>query len=132
MKHPINRLLITFVFPIKRTYSALAAMGLGCIGFYTLLIGQSAPLGAICMLFAFAFSVAGVNPVATSGIGNRMNATTVGMMVPIASVGQIVMPWLIGIVADNVSLQMGMLCNLIPCSGVLILSLCMKYGEKHK
>ena len=128
----IARLLITFVIPIKRTYSALAAMGLGCIGFYALLIGQSAPIGAICMLFAFAFSMAGVNPVATSGIGNRMNTTTVGVMLPLASMGQIVMPWIIGVVANNVSLQMGMACNLIPCLGILILSLWMIYMEKHK
>ena len=88
----VKGLLIAFVFPIKRTYSALATMGLGCIGFYALLIGQLAPLGAICMLFAFAFAMAGVNPVATSGIGNRMNPTTIGMMLPIASLGQIIMP----------------------------------------
>lgn len=128
----IARLLIAFVFPIKRTYSALATMGLGCIGFYALLIGQSAPLGAICMLFAFAFAMAGVNPVATSGIGNRMNTTTIGMMLPIASLGQVIMPWIVGVVADYLGLQIGMLCILAPCCGILILSLYMMYDEKKR
>lgn len=37
------------------------------------------------------------------------------------------MPWIIGLVADGVGLKAGMLCNLIPCAGILILSLVMIY-----
>ena len=75
------------------------------------------------MLFAFAFSMAGVNPVAVAGTGKMMSATSMGVMLPMAGLGAIIMPWIIGLVADTVSLQAGMVCNLVPCAGIMVLSL---------
>lgn len=84
------------------------------------------------MLFAFAFAMAGVNPVAVAGVGKVMNATSMGVMLPVASLGAILMPWLTGLVADSVSLQAGMMCNLVPCAGIMILSLLIGRMEKNK
>ena len=70
--------------------------------------------------------MAGVNPVAVAGVGRQMNATSMGVLLPIASIGAIVMPWFIGILADKISLQAGMISNLIPCAGILILSMILQ------
>lgn len=119
----IARLLIAFVFPIKNTFRALSVMGLGCTVMYTALLYTSTPLTAILALFAFSFSMAGVNPVAISGVGKSMSSASMGVMLPLAGIGAILVPWIIGVVADQVSLRAGMLCNLVPCAGILILSL---------
>lgn len=119
----IARLLIAFVFPIKNTFKALAVMGGGCIVLYGIMMFTSHPIGAVCMLFAFAFSMAGVNPIAVAGTGKMMSATSMGVMLPMAGLGAILMPWIIGLVADTLSLQAGMVCNLVPCVGIMVLSL---------
>lgn len=118
----IARLLIAFVFEIKDTFKTLAIMGIGCTALYGMLVFTKHPVWAVVMLFAFAFSMAGVNPMAVAGVGKILNATSMGIMLPIASIGAIVMPWLIGIVADTFGLQVGMMCNLLPCAGIFILS----------
>ncbi len=121
----IARLLIAFVFPIKNTFKALAVMGAGCTILYSGLVFMQQPVGAVLMLFAFAFAMAGVNPVAVAGAGKEMNATSLGVMLPVAGIGAIVMPWLIGIVADMAGLKAGMFCNLVPCIGIFVLALVM-------
>jgi len=128
----IARLLIAFVFPIKDTFKALAMMGLGCTALYSAMMFSGTPVMAIVMLFAFAFAMAGVNPVAVAGTGKQMSAASMGILLPTASIGAIVMPWLIGLVADSVSLQAGMACNLVPCAGIMVLSLIVKkMGKKE-
>ncbi len=128
----IARLLIAFVFPVKNTFRALAVMGVGCTGLYGILVFTEQPVWAIVMLFAFAFSMAGVNPIAVAGVGKELNATSMGVMLPIAGIGAIVMPWIIGVVADTVSLQAGMICNLVPCAGIFVLSLVMTRLSTNK
>lgn len=118
----IARLLIAFVIPIRNTFKALAVMGAGCTLLYGVMMFTEHPMGAVCMLFLFAFSMAGVNPVAVAGTGKMMSATSMGIMLPMAGLGAILMPWIIGLVADAVSLRVGMVCNLVPCVGIMILS----------
>ncbi|MDO4344359.1 MAG: MFS transporter [Eubacteriales bacterium] len=126
----IARLLIAFVFPIKNTFKSLAVMGLGCTILYAAMIPADQPLLAIAMLFAFAFSMAGVNPVAVAGVGKIMSTASMGVMLPLAGIGAIVMPWIIGAAADHIGLRAGMMCNLIPCAGILILSLLMMRAKE--
>lgn len=127
----IARLLIAFVFPVKNTFKALAVMGGGCIVLYGIMLFTNHPIGAVCMLFAFAFSMAGVNPVAVAGTGKMMSATSMGVMLPMAGLGAIIMPWIIGLVADSLSLQAGMVCNLVPCAGIMVLSLVVQRMRKR-
>lgn len=118
----IARLLIAFVFPVKNTFRSLTFMGVGCTIMYSLMIFAGKPVSAILMLFAFAFSMAGVNPVAIAGVGKIMNHTSMGVLLPVSGIGSILMPWIIGIVADHAGLKAAMLMNLIPCMGIAILS----------
>lgn len=126
----IARLFIAFVFPIKNTFKSLTIMGIGCTILYGAMIAVKAPIGAILLLAGFAFSMAGVNPVAVAGIGKEMSTASVGVMLPVGAIGAIVMPWLIGQVADLVSLQTGMMVNLIPCIGIMVLSIILLKMKK--
>ncbi|MDO4483248.1 MAG: MFS transporter [Clostridia bacterium] len=126
------RLLIAFVFPIKNTFKALAIMGAGCVVLYFGLVSAVTPVMAIVMLAGFAFAMAGVNPVGMAGVGKQMNATTVGVLIPLAALGQIVMPWIIGIAADGIGLQAAMWLNLIPCVGIVVMSIWIMMLDKKK
>lgn len=119
----IARLLIAFVFPIKDRFKALAVMGGGCVVLYALLIFSNTGWLAILMLFCFSFAMAGVIPTGVAGAGNMLSAASMGVMLPAAGLGAILMPWIIGLVAEGVSLQAGMFCNIVPCAGILIFSL---------
>lgn len=125
----IGRLLIAFVFPIRDRFRALALMGAGCVVLYAALIFSDTGWLAIVMLFAFAFSMAGVNPTAVAGAGNMLSAASMGIMLPAAGLGSILMPWVIGMIAEHVSLQAGMACNIIPCIGIPVFSLLCRRME---
>lgn len=121
----IGRLLVAFVFRIRNIFRALTVMGLGCTVLYLLLVQAKTPVFAILALFAFALAMSGVNPLAIAGVGEQMSAVSMGVMLPISGIGAIVMPMIIGVVADSVGLQAGMAANLIPCIGMFVLSLIM-------
>ena len=74
-------------------------MGIGCIIFYVGLMMANTQMSAILLLFAFAFSMAGMNPTAVASAGRMTSVTSMGVMLPVASSGAIIMPWIIGIVA---------------------------------
>ncbi len=118
----IARLLIAFVFHIKDTFKALAFMGIGCTVMYSLMVFANTPMVALLMLFAFAFAIAGVYPIGIAGVGKIMSNSSMGVLLPIGGIGAIVMPWIIGMVADYAGLKIAMLTNLIPCMGIAILS----------
>lgn len=122
----IARLLIAFVFPIRDTFKSLAIMGISCSILYLGLVVAQQPIVASLMLFGFAFAMAGVNPVGVAGVGKMMNETTMGVLLPAAGCGAILMPWLIGIVADYAGLQGAMCVNLIPCVGIFVLSVIIR------
>lgn len=128
----VARLLIAFVFPIKDTFKMLAIMGIGCTVMYLGLIAAGQPMMAVAMLFLFAFCMAGVNPVGMAGVGKMMNKTSVGILIPTASLGAIIMPWVIGIAADRMGMQFAMTLNLVPCIGIFVLSTIIRLTQKKE
>ncbi|MGN0158268.1 MAG: MFS transporter [Brotaphodocola sp.] len=122
----ILRMMYAFVFPIKRAETAMIKMGIGCAVFYFLLMQANGPWTAIVLLFAFAASMAGMNPTAVACAGRMTSVTSMGVMLPAASSGAILMPWVIGIVAEHAGIKAGMICNIVPCVGMLVLSCAAK------
>ncbi len=122
----IARLLFVFVKPIKNTYSALVKMGIGCIIFYFAMMMTESQIPAIVLLFAFAFSMAGMNPTAVASAGKMTSAASIGVMLPAASSGAILMPWITGVISEHAGLTLGMMSNLVPCIGLLVFSLLVK------
>ena len=72
----VARLLIAFVFPFKSPRKAMVGMSVLCTIFYVLLVMAHTQVMAIVLLFAFAFSMAGLNPIFTGGVvkGNGISA----------------------------------------------------------
>lgn len=121
----IARLLIAFVFPVKNLYKTLSIMGLGLTVLYAILVQMHTPVAASIALFLFAFAMAGVNPLAVSGVGQMTSPASMGTLLSTATCGAILMPYIIGRIGDAISLQAGMAANLVPCVGILVLSLLM-------
>lgn len=127
-----GRLMMAFVFHVRNTFKALALMGIGCSVMYLGLVLSNKPLMAICMLFFFAFFMGPVNPVGMAGVGKMMNKTSVGILIPVAGTGHILMPWIIGVAADRIGLQVAMALNLIPCIGIFVLSTILRLTPKKQ
>lgn len=116
----IARLLIAFVFPFKDACKAMIGMGAFCTAFYIAMMTAKTQTAAIVLLFAFAFAMAGMNPTAVASAGRMTSVTSIGIMLPVASSGAILMPWIIGIVAEHAGLAVGMAANIVPCAGTLV------------
>ena len=116
----VARLLIAFVFPFKQPRKAMVVMALTCTIFYVAMMQAHSQLPAILLLFAFAFAMSGMNPTAVASAGKMTSVTSMGIMLPVASSGAILMPWVIGRVAESAGLAAGMMTNIIPCVGLLI------------
>ena len=119
----IARLLIAFVFPFRKPRKAMVVMGVGCTIFYFFLMRAHSQGAAILLLFAFAFSMAGMNPTAVASAGKMTSVTSMGIMLPAASSGAILMPWIIGLVAEKMGLAAGMACNIVPCIGLVVFTI---------
>lgn len=126
----IARLLIAFVFPVKNLYKTLSIMGLGLTVLYAILVQMHTPVAASIALFLFAFAMAGVNPLALAGVGQMTSPASMGTLLSTAACGAILMPYIIGRIGDAISLQAGMAANLVPCIGILVLSLLMYHRTK--
>ncbi|MDD5849472.1 MAG: MFS transporter [Firmicutes bacterium] len=120
-----GRLLVAFVFRIRNLFRALTVMGACCTALYLFLVQARTPVAAIAALFAFSFAMSGGNPLAVAGVGEQMSTVSMGILLPISGIGAIVMPLIIGILADSIGLRAGMAANLIPCIGMFVLSLVM-------
>ena len=119
----VARLLIAFVFPFQQPRKAMVVMGVSCTIFYFFLMQAHSQGAAIALLFAFAFSMAGMNPTAVASAGKMTSVTSMGIMLPAASSGAILMPWIIGRVAEDAGLAAGMACNIVPCVGLVIFAI---------
>ena len=116
----IARLLIAFVFPFKNPRKAMVVMAATCTVFYIALMQAHSQGAAILLLFAFAFAMAGMNPTAVASAGKMTSVTSMGIMLPAASSGAILMPWVIGRVAEHAGLAAGMATNIVPCVGMIV------------
>lgn len=117
------RMMYAFVCPIKKSGRAMIVMGIFCTVFYFGMMQAQTQVMAIVLLFAFAAAMAGMNPTAVASAGRMTSVTSMGIMLPAASSGAILMPWLIGLVSEKTGIAAGMTCVLIPCVGMLLFSL---------
>ena len=119
----IGRLLIAFVLPLRQPRKAMVFMAVFCTAFYFAMMQTHSQLPAILLLFAFAFSMAGMNPTAVASAGKMTTVTSMGIMLPVASSGAILMPWVIGKVAESAGLAVGMATNIVPCVGLIVFAI---------
>lgn len=127
-----GRLYLAFVRPPKDPYRAMIWMGLGCTVFYGGLMLARTQVPALLLLLLFALSIAGMNPTAVACAGKMTSVTSMGVMLPVAGLGAILMPWIIGQVADAAGLLAGMACNVIPCAGMLLFAALVRRESRRE
>jgi TsgA-like MFS transporter len=120
-----GRLFLAYGIKVRNTFKALSLMGAGLSVMYIILIRMTSAVPAVIALGLFSLGIAGVYPMAVASVGRMMNSASVGVMLSIAGIGGILFPWFVGIIADNTTLRTGMAVNIIPCVGILSLSLLM-------
>ena len=111
------RLCIAFVLPVRRHFRALTLMSLCCMGTYLLLLFAKTPFAALACLVLFGRAIAGVNPTAVAA-GNALSSEGLGVMLPAAGLGAVLMPYITGAVAQRLGLWAGMLCTLAALAGM--------------
>ncbi|MCF0136318.1 MAG: MFS transporter [Lachnospiraceae bacterium] len=126
------RFLLAFVFPVKNKHRVLLLMSIGCFVFYTGMMLFSGQILSPLLLFAFALSIAGLNPTAVSDAGNMMTPAGMGVMLPVASLANIIMQVIIGAVSENVSLRAGMGMITIPCLGMVCFAAALLFKDRKK
>ena len=126
------RLLLAFLLKGRNPFKALAIMGVGMTVMYGVLLKVSTPIPALIALALFSFSVAGAYPMGVASIGEMLSSASVGVLLAFAGIGGILFPWLVGIIADAAGLRSGMAVNLIPCVGIVILSLMLLSYRKRQ
>jgi fucose permease len=119
------RLFLANCVKIKNTFRALSFMGIGLTAMYIVLIRMTETVPAVIALGLFSMCIAGVYPMAVASVGKMMSSASVGVLLSIAGLGGIIFPWFVGVVADSTTLRTGMAVNIIPCVGILVLSLVM-------
>lgn len=124
------RLVLAFVFPPKNPRRAMVAMAAGCVVFYFGLVLARSQGAALLLLLGFSLSIAGLNPTIVSCAGKMTSAASMGIMLPAAGLGAILMPWVIGLVAQTAGLRPGMAVNVLPCVGMLALAAVLCAKEK--
>ncbi len=111
------RLCIAFVLPVRRHFRALTLMSLCCMGTYLLLLFTRTPFAALGCLVLFGIAIAGVNPTAVAA-GRALSSEGLGVMLPAAGVGAVLMPYITGAVAQRFGLWAGMLCTMAALAGM--------------
>lgn len=127
----VARLLLAFVFPPQNARRAMVLMAAGCVVFYiALLMVRSQGAALLLLLLGFSLSIAGLNPTIVSCAGKMTTAASMGIMLPAAGLGAILMPWLIGLVAQFAGLRMGMAVNVLSRAGMLVLAGVLAAGNQ--
>ena len=116
------RFVLAFVLPPRNAQRAILMMTAGCTVFYIGLVLTRSQAPALLLLLGFSLSIAGLNPMIVACAGEITTAASMGIMLPTAGLGVILMPWVIGMVAQTAGLRIGMAVNILPCVGMLMLS----------
>lgn len=124
------RFVLAFILPPKNTQRAILAMAAGCTVFYIGLVLTHSQAPALLLLLGFALSIAGLNPTIVSCAGKMTSAASMGIMLPAAGLGAILMPRVIGLVAQSAGLQIGMAVNVLPCVGMLALAVILRMRSR--
>jgi len=63
-----------------------------------------------CVMFLFGVSESGCYPTGIAQANKSMNNATMGVLLPVAGIGAIVMPYVVGAVAEQGGILAGMVC----------------------
>lgn len=123
----VGRLFIAFRLHFKNFPFALMIMGFCCTLTYIALLTAHGPAAALLLLGLFGLGIAGIYPTTIAAAGEMLSNESMGVMLPLAAIGAISMPSLVGAVAERMGIHAGMLVILLSVTGVMVLggALCL-------
>lgn len=127
----IGRLAVAFVLPIRSRPRALAVMSVCCLISYMGLMNAHHSIAALVLLALFGLSIAGINPTAVACVGSAMSARAMGILLPTAGIGAIVMPYITGAVGARLGISAGMMAITAAVAGMLVSSLLLVQLERR-
>lgn len=99
----------------------LLALALGFSAFFTGMLLNRSAVVCVFLLLGIGLSMAGIYPTTLSAMRGVLSTASAGFAIAIASVGGILMPWIIGAVADVYGLAGGVAMILTALAGMIIL-----------
>lgn len=126
----VGRLIIAFVLPPNSRLRSLVLMSAAAIVTYALLLSASSGAAAIAALFLFGISMSGTYPTAIAQANKSLSNASVGVLLPVAGIGAVIMPYITGAVAQQIGLHGGMACSLIVLCIMLLFAILIHRMEK--
>ena len=109
----------------------ILGLGLAFTAFFTaMLFSKSGPVIIICLL-GIGFSMAGIYPTTFSSMKDLSSSAANGLCIGVATVGAIIMPSIIGAVADARGLFGGVAVILTACAGMVALMVMKLWTSKE-
>ena len=122
----VGRLIIAFVLPQNSRLRSLVLMSACAIVTYALLLTATSGIMAIIALFLFGFSMSGTYPTSIAQANKSLSNASVGVLLPVAGIGAVVMPYITGAVAQYIGIQGGMACSLVALCVMLLFALLLR------
>ena len=124
-----GRLLYAFVLPASSRLRSLIVISLACAAAYALLLFSSSGPTALVSLFLFGLATSGGYPLAVASANNSLSNACIGVLLPIAGIGAIVMPYITGAVAEHAGIHGGMMCSFAALALMLFFAVLMRRTE---
>lgn len=125
----VGRLIIAFVLPPQSRLRSLTLMSAASFVAYLLLLLSNSGAAALVFLFLFGLSISGTYPTVIAQANRSMSNATVGVMLPVGGIGAVLMPYLIGAVAQRTGIRGGMVCPLAALVLMLVFAALLKKTE---
>lgn len=122
----IGRLIIAFVLPQGSRFRSLVLMSVASLVLYVLLLFAKNGVMALVCLFLFGMFESGCYPTGVAQAGKSMSNASMGVLLPFAGIGSIVMPYIVGAVAERGGILAGMCCPVVAIIAMVILALLLK------
>ena len=105
----VGRLMCAVVSPRMNKNILILILGLMMTGFFILMITAENPVVIVIAVFLVGFSMSGIYPTTLSTMEKKYNSSTVatGLCIGTATVGAIIMPTIVGSVAESAGIKGG-------------------------
>lgn len=122
----VGRLVIAFVLPPSSKLRSLVVMSVASLVTYALLLVSKNGVVALVSLFLFGVSECGCYPTGVAQANKTMNSAMMGVLLPVAGIGAIVMPYVVGAVAEQWGILAGMVCPGVTIVGMVWFAVLLK------
>lgn len=122
----VGRLTIVFVLPENSRFRSLFVMSVASLVTYVMLLVSSNGVIALLCLFLFGVSESGCYPTGIAQANKALSNATMGVLLPVAGIGAIVMPYVVGAVAEQLGIFAGMVCPGVTIIGMVLFAVLLK------